>query len=186
MALPGSPDSRLPLGVCCFSLLDLQASTAEAPRVQRTRHLEPGRGRQQRHPGESASEMPGLKPNPGRTSRDLDFHAGEGAQAGESLKEKIDSHDPNPFIDAMPSVPGPGDLSFCWCPSCHGCLSPPSPHPSVHAPSLWAPKQAVSPSQPCCLCTHPGNCTLTLWVSPPDPHTVSKQFLSNQTQDLKS
>lgn len=45
VALPGGSDSS-PLGFCYFSFLDLQASTTEAPRVQRTRHLEPGRGQQ--------------------------------------------------------------------------------------------------------------------------------------------
>ncbi|CAO2589293.1 hypothetical protein LEMLEM_LOCUS5338, partial [Lemmus lemmus] len=130
-----------------------KASTAEAPRVRRTRHLEPGRGRQQRKPGESASEMPGLTPNPGRTSRELDFCVGERTESGKRLKEEINSNDPDSF-NSMPSMPGPDDLSFCWCPSCHGCLLPHLILPSM-SPSLWAPKQTVSPSLLCCLCTHP-------------------------------
>lgn len=110
MALPGSPDS-LPLAVCYFPLLDLQDSTAEAPRVQRTRHLEPSRGRQQRQPGESASEMPGLKPNPGRTSRELDFHVGREHRL-ESLKEEIDSHDQIPSSMPCPPCQAPVTCPF--------------------------------------------------------------------------
>lgn len=145
VALPGK--SSLPtLGSLYLSFLNLQASIAEAWRVCRTGLLVPGRGRQQRQAGDS-------EPLRCQTSsltlegqaRNWAFLLGRKHRL-ECLKEGRDSHDPNYFISATPTlyvtVPGPGELS-CWYTSFYECLLPRPIFPSM--PSLWAPKQAVFP-----------------------------------------